>query len=583
MKGKVFFHSSLVYIAILTGMVSCTLEQYEEPAEETYTKTFIKEFGLIDTNQDWNMAMRQSVTVNTATSSEVKIFSIDNGSYTLVGDYSDVMGQQTLNFDLLRGSSEVLVTCGCHAKVVTVGGAVDFSQSTTRAIQTYDNGGFKVEATEDYKYFGGEYPYGDVTQFETVVPEHKDNRGNVINNFLGNTSNGGNTTIYMYPVYWNTAHGTSDSYPDQIGIAYKDDNGTIQHIPIYNIKSGDELQGSNDQKTWTSIGSAQASKDDTNYKYYRSRGIKITLPKDIVYGFYISVHEGNVNGNGYNVYNYSYADWNDAPYYNTSWPNSKSESDATGHAVYVGVFNDTIANGSVHTYMTFEDWSDGLDAADHSDHDLNDVVVMFDPALDIVDEGSQNEWIIAGEDLGSTDDFDFNDIVFSVSHVAGSTKATVKALAAGGTLPLYLFYDGKALNDGKEFHKWFGENVTSEQIINTYEGNGNAYTGESVDITVDKDFTMTSHSDVNKKNGVINMGGFTFTVTNKDASTTNLTAPQKGTAPQMICMPNTWQWPIERTPISEAYTEFGEWGANYTKTGWLGSMQRDKVIERKRR
>lgn len=568
-------------------MVSCTLESYETPVEETYTREFIKEFGLIDSNQDWNMATRQSVTVNTAKSSQVKIFAVDNGSYKMVANYSDVIGQQTLGFDVVRDASEVLVISDSHAKIVSVGGSVDFTQNATRSINTYEDAdlGIKVVATDDdeYKYFGANQEYGDVTQFTTILPEEGDNRAKVTNNFYGTTVNG-KTTITMYPVFWNTGHGTPvegnnyDNYPDEIGIAYKDESGTIQRVPIYTIKSGDELQGSNDLTNWTSIDSAKNGSKGTynayNFTYYRSKGINITLPKNFVYGFYVSVHE-NVTalGDGYNVYNYSVAEWNDAPYYTASYYNGTKNADATGHAVYVGTYKDSKG----HTYMAFEDWSDNTTVSETkpSDHDMNDVVVMFDPEPDIVDEGDQDEWIIAGEDLGNMDDWDFNDIVISVKHLAGETTATVKALAAGGTLPVYLYRDGTALNGGLEFHKWFGDDLTSGNVINTYAGS-DMKEGESITIEVPSNFTMSSYDEK-----VGNMGGFTFKVTGKDGvTTTDVTSPQNGTAPQMICVPSTWLWPIERTNISDAYTGFGEWGANYTNSGWLATKVAGKVVER---
>ncbi len=120
--------------------------------------------------------------------------------------------------------------------------------------------------------------------------------------------------------------------------------------------------------------------------------------------------------------------------------------------------------------------------------DLNDMVFLIDntdhvydiPVVEIEDPDDPDpdpevwEWIIACEDLG-TNDFDFNDVVFSVSGAVTDAQTEtktvkVKALAAGGTLPVYLYYKDKQLmpdgEGGAEFHAWFEGNHSSGTVIN---------------------------------------------------------------------------------------------------------------------
>lgn len=204
-----------------------------------------------------------------------------------------------------------------------------------------------------------------------------------------------------------------------------------------------------------------------------------------------------------------------------------------------------------------------LGIEDGGDWDMNDLLFFVDGEFadepeDIDPDPTPDtglSWILACEDLGSTDDFDFNDIVFSVSHVSGETTATVTPLAAGGTLPAYICFGSQELG---EIHTLLGGSSTTE-FINTTGSKGTA--GEPVTINVDKDFSMASN----------NMGGFSVKVITKDNSeaTVRITAPGQGTAPQMICVPGEWAWPTERTNISDAYPAFGEWGANYaTNKDW---------------
>lgn len=173
-------------------------------------------------------------------------------------------------------------------------------------------------------------------------------------------------------------------------------------------------------------------------------------------------------------------------------------------------------------------------------------------------------WLLACEDLGNTDDFDFNDIVFCVSHVAGTTEATVTPLAAGGTLEAHIYYGNQDLG---EIHQLLGQ--SGYTITNTNGSKGTA--GEAIKITVPADFSMTT-----------DMGGFKVIIKRNEKEMITINAPQNGTAPQMICIDNSgeWAWPIERTNISEAYPDFGEWGANYNNTPeWYKKPVSDKVVK----
>lgn len=79
------------------------------------------------------------------------------------------------------------------------------------------------------------------------------------------------------------------------------------------------------------------------------------------------------------------------------------------------------------------------------------------------------EWKrIICEDLSVTQasDFDFNDVVFDVRLNTAHTKAQVKFLAAGGTLPLTVGWDGQGTNwNDYEVHNIFG--VSTGTMVNT--------------------------------------------------------------------------------------------------------------------
>ena len=142
---------------------------------------------------------------------------------------------------------------------------------------------------------------------------------------------------------------------------------------------------------------------------------------------------------------------------------------------------------------------------------------------------------IIAEDLGNSDDFDFNDVVFDVEFVAEGAKITLQA--AGGTLPLFI-------NDN-EVHEKFG--VSTETMVNT--GNVNK---EPVSFVLP---------------GITSLDQIEITVSDKKAGKYYLKA-ECGEAPQKICVPVTYQWTSERQSIEDKYPKFIDWVGNST-VNWL--------------
>lgn len=207
--------------------------------------------------------------------------------------------------------------------------------------------------------------------------------------------------------------------------------------------------------------------------------------------------------------------------------------------------------------LAFEDNSFG-------DKDMNDLV--FFVAGDFEDDYTPEqqfpieepdvtpqEWIIACEDLGGIGDFDFNDVVFKVSYVAGWEKATVTPLAAGGTLAAHIKLGDEVIG---EIHSLLGSDDVTK-MLNT-KSRGNA--GTPIEVDVPLEFSMSA----------LNMGGFSVEVeTANGKASTVIAAPDKGAAPQMICVPATWAWPVEKESILSAYKYFGDWVEDYSsKPDW---------------
>lgn len=174
-------------------------------------------------------------------------------------------------------------------------------------------------------------------------------------------------------------------------------------------------------------------------------------------------------------------------------------------------------------------------------------------------------WLIACEDLGSTDDYDFNDIVFSVSHVLTDTESYLEMtpLAAGGVYEANIYYDNQPQG---EIHSLIN-GTTCENgkypMLNTKGWSGAGATIRLGD--VDREFSMTTA-----------MQHFRIEVTG-NTGTVEIDYPATGTAPMMMLLPGTWKWPTERTSITKAYPRFADWSANSGSTEWVNTVTGDVV------
>lgn len=320
---------------------------------------------------------------------------------------------------------------------------------------------------------------------------------------------------------------------------------------------------------------------------WRARGMHIDIEAGTPFGMYIRTQNnapkedevGIVIGKDEYTRFYSNSDRN---------PDKMSTDGVLSPCVHASTYMYTAPSGIQYRVLGFEDWinNGATETSNVSDLDLNDMMFFIasdNPyeIPDIVDQdpGEEIEWLIACEDLGNKDDFDFNDVVFSVRHVSGQTTAVITPLAAGGTLEAYLCRDGQPISP--EWHTLFG--VTDfTQMINTTIGS-NPVPGRSFEITVDEDFSLsplelTEGKELGTEIMKQNMGGLYVQVIRPDGTRDDITSPTRsGEAPQMFLIAQVrhkvnedgnedegnfsykWQWPIERHAIDIAYPEFTDW------------------------
>lgn len=150
----------------------------------------------------------------------------------------------------------------------------------------------------------------------------------------------------------------------------------------------------------------------------------------------------------------------------------------------------------------------------------------------------------AFEDLGATDDFDFNDVVVRVSAPKDG-KSDIELCAAGGTLKTKVKLGNEIICN--EVHEAFGVDVST--MVNT-----TAITKDFVKIG-----TVTTDTPAELDISII--------VTDDSNVSKEIHAAAQGDIPLMIRISGDsanglWAWPVERTSIKDAYGSFTKWAAN---------------------
>ncbi len=185
-------------------------------------------------------------------------------------------------------------------------------------------------------------------------------------------------------------------------------------------------------------------------------------------------------------------------------------------------------------YVGFDFCANGANPNQQIERDyvFNDWIVRISPAE------FYGQARVACEDLGTTDDFDFNDVVFDVANNNdnGTAYTIITVHAAGGTLPLTLKVGGVE----KEVHALLG--VSTSTMVNT---NGQSVRRPIAQFTVNGTY---SPKDVD-------------VIVDQAAKQIVLKAEQ-GKVPQKICVKTSFQWCNERQAIGDKYANFPEWVKN---------------------
>lgn len=178
-------------------------------------------------------------------------------------------------------------------------------------------------------------------------------------------------------------------------------------------------------------------------------------------------------------------------------------------------------------------------------------------------------WIFACEDLGGSFDYDFNDVVWEVRHDGTSGKVQARLLAAGGTLPFTLQYNGTEICTKAGVYG-------ADNVSKVFISRGSDW----YDVLTDTNWKISDNSDK-----------FSVVVEVEDEESTYssiITGPTTGAPnneeasknPEVILVPGNWEWPNEGVCIKDAYKDFTNWVFSAGMTGWADSKQSSMVISR---
>ena len=99
----------VVMFMALAAISSCVDLNWDEKEQERENNSFFaKMVGRIDPDHTWNLSKEGSVTISTASATDVKIYSFDGKSYRLLAS-KNIDGTEKINFDIFCGINEVYV------------------------------------------------------------------------------------------------------------------------------------------------------------------------------------------------------------------------------------------------------------------------------------------------------------------------------------------------------------------------------------------------------------------------------------------------------------------------------------------
>ena len=424
------------------------------------------------------------------------------------------------------------------------------------ANQTWGFGGYDAVTRGEYAnanlwYKDYEVP-ANVTDFERQkVTEY------FTNNLFENQRRINNvdfTDFFIYQVYKGT-----ETYTNGYGSTGQGGSNKMNHLQTYVGGTMEEYDASTTTETHEYIGNYQAD-------------IKGDLKREHMNNFNAGDNQNKVYWDGYNdedhtvigamlMINSGTADFSfhgseDNKYHNTYVIIPGEEIDESLRGFWYVGFDYVATGGYIDAQGNLQNGNSQIER----DWQFNDWIVRISPA-ERIGVDPDNVCIIA-EDLsadGDTD-FDFNDVVFTVTYTSAST-ATVTLYAAGGTLPLKVA--------GEEVHAKFGfaepnENGLYKMINTGAKADVNGVEPVSFAVTSQKstrgnDIEIMVDKGTKNEQGVHVPNWIVLTATGGEPAAKLCVGTDYATSKK---------WCDERESIKTKYPAFSEWVANSPTLIW---------------
>ncbi len=613
---------SFVFIAVL--LASChDFDNGLSDQDIHYKGEFHKAFGVIDSEHDFNLAERAHVFVTPGTSKHIRVYTQKGDkTWTIVADYENVDYPREIGFDVVEGTQSVMVTDGLTAQTVNVGGSVSFVGSTRAGSWDYADDFCDIHLNEGFEYSYYYYGLDIKNEIAEKLPEDKRNRDMTIQNFQM-VSTG---PFVIYPLYWYCG---AASY---VGVYYYDSDGNIvEHNLFGNHFLNENVQYLDSEGNWNSqiydvsnintslsyVGDGlpramkKAGFATSDAELFRSKGVVVDIPAGTTFGFYIDDRYF-----GYYVpYNFNYLKRNYPDLLPSDFVQKKNfYSDASLNpldciATPDGLYADTTmycfatwfdSRGDL--VLAVEDGTGGAYGNGNGQlsydnywriYDFNDISMKIYGAIPEVLSNVSSEWLLPFEDLGSSFDLDFNDIILKMNYISGLDKAYITPLAAGGTLHSEVYFndtdDETKKQDLGEIHVLLGASPIDD-IETLYEpinadSRGTAGVKKTVKVNDPDNFSVANaFTEANNATSSTDTKGIVgiYIETHSTDGNSIVAYNGMGKVPAMLVLPQIyekdnvfyeWAWPTELTDIRTSYGveghSFTEWINDHTQaTDW---------------
>lgn len=131
---------TFIFVGSTVLLQGCAADSIEIPKEELYARNFIKEFGVIQPGNPFNIATRCGVRVITSQPTDVKISAKVSGGEYLFADYTGVTGSTDIFFDIPGGTKDIFIIANNEKIPAKIGDTVDLRGTTSRTLNSGEHG-----------------------------------------------------------------------------------------------------------------------------------------------------------------------------------------------------------------------------------------------------------------------------------------------------------------------------------------------------------------------------------------------------------------------------------------------------------